>query len=70
VLRLACSVIALLLAFQLAVTLLQPAWTALVTGWLQVLLGWASLLVVVLLSRYLTHTAVPARGGAYVLVYS
>jgi len=58
-LRLAFSASALVLAFQLAVTLRQPAWTALVTAWLQVLLSWASLLVVVVLSSWFARMGVP-----------
>src|SRR5262245_52371904 len=59
VLRVAFSATALRLAFQLTLTLVQPAWTAPVTASLQVLLGWAGLLVVVLLSRWFTHMSVP-----------
>lgn len=55
VLHIAFWATGLLLVFQLAVTLLQPAWTGPITVWLQVLLGWSSLLVVVLLSRWLTR---------------
>src|SRR5690242_14872988 len=45
----------LLLAYQLAVTLLQPAWIGAVTDWLQVLVAWSGLLLVGLVSRWLTR---------------
>jgi hypothetical protein len=51
VLRIAFLTVGLLLASQLAVTLLQPTWIGPVTDWLQVLVAWSGLLVAVLLSR-------------------
>ncbi|PWT77043.1 MAG: hypothetical protein C5B60_03350, partial [Chloroflexi bacterium] len=50
----------LLLAYQLTVTLLQPAWIGPVTDWLQMLVAWSGLLVLVLVSLWLTRTA-PVR---------
>ena len=47
VLRIAFLAVGLLLAYQLAVTLLQPAWIGPVTDWLQALVAWSALLVVV-----------------------
>jgi signal transduction histidine kinase len=49
----------LLLAYQLAVTVLQPAWIGQVTDWLRVLLNWPGLLGVVLLSLWCTRTGQP-----------
>jgi signal transduction histidine kinase len=60
VLRIAFLGTGFLLTFQLAVTLLQPAWASLVTAWLEMLLGWAGLLVVVLLSRWFMRMKQPA----------
>jgi signal transduction histidine kinase len=59
VLRIAFAATGLLLAFQLAVTLRQPAWTGPVTICLQVLLSWSGLLMVVLLTRWFTHMKQP-----------
>jgi signal transduction histidine kinase len=50
---------ALLLAYQLAVTLLQPTWIGPVTDWLQMLVAWSGLVVLVLMSLWLTRTAPP-----------
>ncbi len=58
-LRIAFLLVGLLLAYQLAVTLLQPAWIGPVTDWLLVLLSWLGLLGVVLLSLWLTRTGQP-----------
>jgi signal transduction histidine kinase len=52
VLRVAFLTAGLLLAYQLAVTLLQPAWIGPVTDWLQMLVAWSGVLVAVLLSRW------------------
>jgi signal transduction histidine kinase len=59
VLRIAFLTVGLLLASQLAVTLLQPAWVGTVTDWLLALLAWSGLLAVVLLSLWLTRTGQP-----------
>jgi signal transduction histidine kinase len=45
----------LLLTYQLVVTLLQPAWIGTVTDWLHVLSAWSGLLVVGLVSGWLTR---------------
>ncbi len=58
-LRTAFAATGLLLAFQLAVILLQPDWIGPVTIWLEVLLAWCGVLVVVLLSRWFTRTSLP-----------
>jgi hypothetical protein len=49
----------LLLAYQLVVTLLQPAWIGAVTGWLQMLVAWSGLLLVGLVSCWLTRAGLP-----------
>jgi signal transduction histidine kinase len=59
-LRIAFLAAGLLLAYQLAVTLLQPAWIEAVTDWLQALVAWSGLLVVGLVSRWLTRAGLPA----------
>ena len=59
VLRIAFLTVGLLLAYQLAVILLQPAWIGPVTDWLLVLLAWSGLLGVVVLSVWLTRTGQP-----------
>jgi hypothetical protein len=59
VLRIAFLSVGLLLAYQLAVTLLQPAWIGPVTDWLLGLVTWSGLLGVVLLSLWLTRTDQP-----------
>ncbi len=59
VLRIAFLTVGLLLAYQLAVTLLQPAWIGTVTDWLFALLAWSGLLGVVLLSLWLTRSGQP-----------
>jgi signal transduction histidine kinase len=58
-LRIAFSAAGLLLAFQLVITLLQPAWAGPVTAGLEMLLGWAGLLLMVLLSRWFTRMEQP-----------
>jgi signal transduction histidine kinase len=58
-LRIAFLAAGLLLAYQLAVTLLQPPWIGPVTDWLQALVAWSGLLVVGLVSRWLTRTGQP-----------
>ena len=65
VLRIAFLTVGLLLAYQLVVTLLHPAWLGPVTDWLLVLLAWPGLLVVVLLSRWFTRpvSREPSPGG-------
>jgi hypothetical protein len=59
-LRIAFLAAGLLLAYQLAVTLLQPAWIGPVTDWLQALVAWSGLLLVGLVSRWLTRAGLPA----------
>src|SRR5258706_3257490 len=59
VLRIAFLTVGLLLAYQLAVTLLQPTWIGPVTDWLLALVAWSGLLAVMLLSLWLTRTGQP-----------
>src|SRR5690349_15582720 len=59
VLQIAFLVVGLLLAYQLIVTLLQPAWIGPATDWLLALVAWPGLLGVVLLSLWLTRTGQP-----------
>src|SRR5258706_7269763 len=59
VLRIAFVTVGLLLAYQLAVTLLQPTWIGPVTDWLLALVAWSGLLGVVLLSVWVTRTGQP-----------
>ncbi len=54
-LRSAFLVVGGLLAFLLAIILLQPPWTSSVTDWLRAALSWPELLVVVLVSWWLTR---------------
>ena len=58
-LQIAFLLVGLLLAYQLAVTLLQPTWIGPATDWLLVLVAWLGLLGVVLLSLWLTRTGRP-----------
>jgi signal transduction histidine kinase len=59
----------LLLTYQLVVTLLKPAWSGAVTDWLQVLVAWSGLLVVGLVSGWLTRAGLPiARSWWWVCV--
>jgi hypothetical protein len=58
-LRIAVLLVGLLLAYQLAVTLLQPAWIGPVTDWLLVLVAWPGVLGALLLSLWLTRTGQP-----------
>jgi signal transduction histidine kinase len=61
--------VALLLAYQLAVTMLQPAWIGAVTNWLQVGVAWSGLLVVGLVGRWFTRAGLPiARSWWWVCV--
>jgi signal transduction histidine kinase len=61
--------VGLLLSYQLAVTLLQPAWIRTVTDWLQVGVAWSGLLVVGLVSRWFTRAGLPiARSWWWVSV--
>jgi signal transduction histidine kinase len=62
VLRIAFLAAGLLLAYQLIVTLLQPAWIGPVTDWLRVLLAWPTLVGMVLLSLWFTRAG--QRGAA------
>jgi signal transduction histidine kinase len=55
-LRIAFLVVGLLLAYQLAVTLLQFPWERPATDWLRAVLAWPALLGVVLLSIWCTRT--------------
>jgi signal transduction histidine kinase len=58
-----------LLAYQLVVTVLQPAWIGAVTDWLQALVAWSGLLVVGLVSQWLTRAGLPiARSWWWVSV--
>lgn len=67
VLRIAFLAVGLLLVYQLAVTLLQPAWIGPVTDWLQMLVAWSGLTVAVLLSRWFTrHSQLIARSWWWV----
>jgi signal transduction histidine kinase len=59
VLRIAFLTVGLLLAYQLAVTLRQPAWIGPITDWLLALVAWPGLLAVVLFSLWLTRTGQP-----------
>jgi signal transduction histidine kinase len=52
----AVMVCVLLIAYQLAVTLLQPPWTLPVTGWLRTVLAWPQLLVVAWVAVSLLRT--------------
>jgi len=51
----ACLICALLLSYQLAVTLLHPAWSAPVTDWLRAALAWPALLVAGFVSVWLSR---------------
>jgi signal transduction histidine kinase len=64
VLRIAFLVAGLILAYQLTVTLLQPAWIGPATNWLQMLAAWSGLVVLVLVSLWLTR-AVPPRSRSW-----
>lgn len=57
VLRRAFLVVGVLLAYQLAVTLLQPPWISAVTDWLRAVLAWPELLLVVFVSGWLARQA-------------
>jgi signal transduction histidine kinase len=64
VLRSAFLIVGGLIAFLLTIILLQPPWTSSVTDWLRALLAWPELLVVVLVSWWLTRARQPeARSG-------
>src|SRR5258705_8830765 len=55
-----CAVIALLVGFQVAVLLVHPAWISPETDWSRTALAWPELLLVVWVSRQLTHTHQPS----------
>jgi signal transduction histidine kinase len=55
VLRIAFLVVGGLIAYQIAVTLLQPPWINSVTDWLRALLAWPELLAIVFVSWWLTR---------------
>jgi signal transduction histidine kinase len=61
VLLAAVMVCVLLIAYQLAVTLVQPPWTLPVTDWLRTVLAWPQLLVVAWVAMSLVRTH---QGGA------
>ncbi len=58
-LRAAFLIAALLIAFQLAITLFHPSWSVLVTDWLRTSLAWAEWLVLALISLWLSRTRRP-----------
>src|SRR5260221_1787019 len=60
VLRIAFLAAGLLLAYQLAVTWRQLSWIGAVTCWLQGLVAWSGVLVVGLVSRWLTRAGLSA----------
>ena len=55
-LRTAFLTAGLVLAYQLTVTLLQPAWIGPVTNWVQVVIAWSGLVVMVLVSLWFTRS--------------
>src|SRR5215813_8264370 len=56
----AAALVGLLLAYQLAVTLLLPAWAAASTDWLLTLLAWPELAVVVFVAARLARARHPS----------
>ena len=56
-----------LLAFLLAIILLQPPWTSSATDWLRAALAWPELLLVVLVSWWLTRTHQPETRSGWLL---
>ncbi len=56
----AVVVVAGLLGYQLAVTVLRPPWLGLTSSWLLTVLAWLQLLVVVLFSWWTSHAHLPA----------
>ena len=54
---------ALLIAYQLSVTLLQPPWTQPATDWLRAALAWPQLLVVAWVAIHLLRTRQPGAGA-------
>jgi signal transduction histidine kinase len=58
----ACVLVGLLIGYQLAVTLLRPAWSGPVTDWLRAALAWPELLTIVSVSLWLSRA--PRRGAA------
>jgi signal transduction histidine kinase len=67
VLRPAFLLCALLISYQLAVTLAHPPWIGPVTDWLRATLAWPELLVVVLASVWLTRHRQPGAATAWML---
>jgi signal transduction histidine kinase len=59
-LLIAFAIAALLIAYQIIVTLLQPSWIGSVTDWLRAVLAWPELVIVAGVSLWLTRTQHPA----------
>ncbi len=67
VLRGAFLVVGLLIAYQLAVTLLHPPWSSAVTDWFRAVLSWPELAVVVFVSFWLTRAHRPEALAAWMV---
>ncbi|HEU5201048.1 MAG TPA: hypothetical protein VFU32_15520, partial [Ktedonobacterales bacterium] len=67
VLRIAFLIVGGLLAFLLAITLLQPPWISSVIDWFRALLAWPELLAVVLVSWWLTRARQPETRSGWLL---
>jgi signal transduction histidine kinase len=66
-LRGAFLVIGIIVSYQLAVTLLHPAWSSAVTDWLRAALAWPELAVVVFVSIWLSRAHQPEALSSWML---
>src|SRR6185437_162798 len=66
-LRGAFLVVSLLIAYQLAITLIRPAWSSAVTDWFRAALSWPELAVVVFVSVWLTRARRPEALSAWMV---
>lgn len=67
VLRIAFVVVGVLIAYQLAVTLIHPDWSNSVTDWFRAALAWPEMLVVVFVSIWLIRSRHPVALSACLL---
>jgi signal transduction histidine kinase len=67
VLRVAFLVVGVLIAYQLAVTLIHPGWSSAVTDWFRAAVAWPELIIVIFVSIWLTRTRHPGALSACLL---
>src|SRR5215471_19735994 len=67
VLRSAFVVVGVLIAYQVAITVLRPVWSSAVTDWFRAVLAWPELIVVIYVSLWLTRAHRPEALSAWMV---